>query len=101
MGEALAHGARLDARLERQGLARDTQFLVARRILIGHSVVLIQFAKVRSPHCRCNCRYFECLVGVPAALWASAIRYRTSVWQRDRNVLPAGPASSAACITFD
>jgi hypothetical protein len=36
-----------------------------------------------------------------AVLSSSAIRYRTSIWQRDRNVLLAGPASSAACITFD
>src|SRR6516225_2800852 len=39
--ETLAHGARLDARLQRQGLARDTQFLVAGSILIDHSAVLI------------------------------------------------------------
>src|SRR5262249_42008010 len=41
MRKTLAHGARLDAWLERQGLARDTQFLVAGSILVGHSVVLI------------------------------------------------------------
>jgi hypothetical protein len=39
--KTLAHGTSLDARLERQGLARDTQFLVAGRILIDHSAVLI------------------------------------------------------------
>ena len=36
-----------------------------------------------------------------AVLSSSAIRYRTRIWQRDRNVLLAGPASRAACITFD
>ena len=40
MAEALAYGARLDARLERQGLA-DTQSLVARRFGINHSAVPI------------------------------------------------------------
>src|ERR1700689_4195063 len=42
VAEALLHGARLDARLERQGLVRDTQFPVARRF-INHSAVLILF----------------------------------------------------------
>jgi hypothetical protein len=41
VGKTLAHGARLDARFERQGLARDTQFLVAGSILVGHSVVVL------------------------------------------------------------
>jgi len=41
VAEALAHGARLDARLERQGLGRNTQCLVARRFRINHSAVLI------------------------------------------------------------
>src|SRR4029079_14214330 len=44
VAEALADGARLDAWLERQGLGRDTQSLVARRFGINHSVVLISFA---------------------------------------------------------
>src|ERR1700726_509568 len=43
MAEALAHGARLDARLERQGLGRDTKCLVGRRFRIDHSLVLILF----------------------------------------------------------
>jgi len=41
VAEALADGARLDAWLERQGFARDTQSLVARRFGINHSAVLI------------------------------------------------------------
>ena len=45
MAEALAHGARLDARLQRQGLARDTQCLVARRFRINHSAVLISLRR--------------------------------------------------------
>ena len=47
VAEALAHGARLNARLERQGLARDTQRLVARRFPIHHSAVLIFVSVVR------------------------------------------------------
>jgi hypothetical protein len=43
MAEALAHGARLDAWLQRQGFCRDTQSLVARRFGINHSAVLISF----------------------------------------------------------
>jgi len=43
MAEALAHGALLDARLERQGLGRDTECLVARSFRINHSAVLILF----------------------------------------------------------
>ena len=45
MAEALAHGARLDARLQRQGLARDTQCFVARRFGINHSAVLISLRR--------------------------------------------------------
>src|SRR5450755_4446993 len=41
VAEALANGARLDARLERQGLGRDTESLVARRFRINHTAVLI------------------------------------------------------------
>src|SRR5262249_52043834 len=41
MAEALAHGARFDARLERQRLARNAQLLVARGLGINHSAVLI------------------------------------------------------------
>src|SRR5690242_21531472 len=51
MRKTLAHGARLDARLERQGLARDTQFLVAGSILVGHSVVVLILV-VREMHRR-------------------------------------------------
>src|SRR4051794_4744393 len=104
MAEALAHGARLDARLQRQGLGRDTQSLVARRFRINHSAVLILLAL-----CACapslqqvfgteRHQNFWPLSPVPSS---SSIRYRTRIWQRDRNVLLAGPASSAACITFD
>src|SRR6185437_10119861 len=48
MRKTLAHGAGLDARLERQGLALDTQFLVAGSILVGHSVVLILVVRGRT-----------------------------------------------------
>src|SRR6266853_855914 len=51
MAEALAHGARLDARLERQGLGRDTQCLVARRFRINHSAVPI-LLRCSYPHSR-------------------------------------------------
>src|ERR1700675_4209637 len=51
MAEALAYGARLDARLERQGLGRDTQRLVARRFGINHSAVLI-LLRCAYPHSR-------------------------------------------------
>src|SRR6202161_4250255 len=50
VAEALLHGARLDARLERQGLVRDTQFPVARRF-INHSAVLILLRRA-CPHRR-------------------------------------------------
>ena len=43
VAETLAHGAGLDAWLQRQGLARHTQSLVARRFRINHSLVLISF----------------------------------------------------------
>src|SRR5262249_26828811 len=46
--KTLAYGARLDARLERQGLALDTQLLVAGSILVGHSVVLIPMVHERT-----------------------------------------------------
>jgi hypothetical protein len=49
MAEALAHGARLDPRLQRQGLGRDTQSLVARRFGINHSAVLISL-RCAHPH---------------------------------------------------
>src|SRR5260370_1410747 len=42
VAEALFHGARLDARLERQGFCRDTEFLLARSF-VDHSAVLILF----------------------------------------------------------
>src|SRR5207302_717070 len=100
VAEALAHGARLDARLERQGLARDTQWLVARSFPIHHSAVLILVSAVRR-RTVVGFRQLEFVPAAPAVLSSSAIRYRTRVWLRDRNVLLAGPASSAACITFD
>src|SRR4029453_10076881 len=40
------------------------------------------------------------LLPAPPVLSSPPIRYRTRIWLRDRKVLPAGPASSAACITF-
>ena len=49
MAEALAHGALLDARLQRQGLGRDTQCLVARCFRINHSAVPILFRRAY-PH---------------------------------------------------
>ena len=48
VAEALLDGARLDPRLQRQGLVRDTQFPVARRF-INHSAVLILFRRA-CPH---------------------------------------------------
>ena len=69
MAETLAHGAGLDAWLQRQGLARHAQSLVARRFGINHSAVLISLrcARLRtvieavvsqnsSPH-RPSCRH--------------------------------------------
>src|SRR6516164_10998988 len=104
MRETLAYCPRLDARLERQGLAGDTQFLVAGSILIGHSAVLILWCARRTV-VRCEFHYFACeseiLAAIPAVLSSSADRYRTRIWLRNRNVLLAGPASSAACTTFD
>jgi hypothetical protein len=50
MGEALAHGAGLDPRLQRQGLAGHAQFLVARRVVISHSVVPIRSSGARTAH---------------------------------------------------
>src|SRR6266851_3600635 len=107
VAEALANGARLDARLERQGLGRDTESLVARRFRINHTAVLI-LLRCAYPHshfmqvvlCKSSSavrlrilgRFAGCLV---------VIRYRTRTWLRDRNVLLAGPASRAACTTFD
>ena len=49
VAEALAHGARLDAWLERQGLGRNTQCLVARRFRINHTAVLILLCRA-CPH---------------------------------------------------
>src|SRR5712671_1844666 len=99
MAEALAYGARLDARLERQGLGRDTQSLVARRFGINHSAVLISL-RCAYPHPSLK-RVSQNFWPLLSVLSSSAIRYRTRIWQRDRNVLLAGPASRAACITFD
>src|SRR5260363_66638 len=60
MWEALAYRASLDARLQRQGLGRDTQFLVARSVVVGHSVVLISLPACGSaaPSHSCNRRVF-------------------------------------------
>ena len=52
VAEALAHGARLDARLERQGLGRNTQCLVARCFRINHSAVPILFPSCARSHTR-------------------------------------------------
>ena len=100
MAETLAHGAGLDARLQRQGLARHTQSLVARRFGINHSAVLIS---LRCARCAQSLKLssVQNSLPAPAVLSSSAIRYRTRIWLRDRKVLLAGPASSAACITFD
>src|ERR1700722_14789580 len=48
VAEALAHGSGLDPRLERQGLGRHTERLVARRFRINHSAVLILSSRARS-----------------------------------------------------
>src|SRR6516225_172448 len=104
MRKTLAYRPRLDARLERQGLAGDTQFLVAGSILIGHSAVLILWCARRTV-VRCEFHYFECefeiLAAIPAVLSSSADRYRTRIWLRDRNVLLSGPESSAACTILN
>src|SRR5260370_20275081 len=64
VAEVLLDGARLDPRLQRQGLVRNTQFPVARRF-IDHSAVLILFTSCVSaqslsansgPHYRLSCR---------------------------------------------
>src|SRR6476646_8281836 len=65
VAEALLHRARLDARFERQGLGRDSEFLLAGRILVNHSsspnlVASRAFAQSvlanSWPHCRPSCR---------------------------------------------
>ena len=97
MAEALAHGARLDARLERQGLGRDTQCLVARRFRINHSAVPILLRRA-NPHGLCRR-----IPGPPPAGGLVVIRHPVSDqgMAARQAVLLAGPASSAACITFD
>jgi len=96
-------------------LADDTEKLLVRGVAEALAMaatagqVLSGFSKVeaalRARHRLMQVRYFECYfmfpAAVPAVLSSSADRYRTRVWLRDRNVLLAGPASSAACITFD
>src|SRR4029077_6975540 len=97
MAETLTHDARLGARLERQRLGRaDAQRLLAGTFRISshsHPILnlkpkplLIQRAATRYP--------------VPRPP-GSIIRKRSRFWQRARNPLLAGPASRAACTTFD
>src|ERR1700736_4104006 len=100
VAEALLHGARLDARLERQGFCRDTEFLLAWSF-VDHSAVLILFTSCAQSQVLRAVQIGEFSAALPAVRSLSAVRYRTRVWLRDRNVLLAGPASSAACTTFD
>ena len=89
MAEALAHDARLGARLERQRLGRaDAQRLVA-RVLVSD----IPFSNPVS-----SVRGRRRLRGLPCR---SPVRKRSRRGKRARNVSLAGPASRAACTTFD
>src|SRR5262245_16703347 len=86
MAEALTHGAGFGARLERQRLAGDAKFLLARVFCLAHSVL---------------CPYAPS-VGA-CALTASVekpVRKRVRRATRARNVSLPGPASRAACTTF-
>ena len=70
MAEALAHGARLDARLERQGLLRDAQRLVARRSWYRPFSSPNPVALCVPHRLSASARRF--LAGIPAVLSASA-----------------------------
>src|SRR5262249_12345825 len=86
MTEALAHRSCLGARLERQRLAGDAKFFLARVLCLAHSVL---------------CPYAPS-VGA-CALTASGekpVRKRVRRATRARNVSLPGPASRAACTTF-
>ena len=86
MTEALAHHARLSAALERQrGL--HAQRLAIRGLGVGHSV--LESLSVR----------FAADVAPPAAVAPARKRSRRAY--RAKNVSFAGPASRAACTTFD
>ena len=88
MAEALAHDALLDAALERQRLLRRSAYLVARmssfRSFGFQSLGLRRNARYRGPAFRF----------VP-------VRKRIMRRQRAMKPLAAGPASRAACTTFD
>src|ERR1700761_5571238 len=73
VAEALAHGSGLDPRLERQGLARHTECLVARRFGINHSAVLILSNRAQTHVFHWRFKFLA------AVLSSSAIRYWTSI----------------------
>src|SRR5262245_36061892 len=86
MAETLAHRSRFGTRLERQRLAGDAKFFLARGLCLAHSVL---------------CPYAPS-VGA-CALTASGekpVRNRVRRATRARNVSLPGPASRAACTTF-
>jgi hypothetical protein len=84
MAEALAHHAGLGARLERQRRLSDAQRFAVRGLGVRHSV--LESCQFRSRPCRLG------PFAGPKALKAR---------KRAKNVSFAGPASRAACTTFD
>ena len=85
MAEALAHHAGLGARLERQRRLSDAQRLAVRGLGVSHSVL---------ESCQFRSR--------PVPPWpVSPVRKRSRRAKRAKNVSFAGPASRAACTTFD
>ena len=95
VAEALPHHAGLGARLERQRLGRaDAQRLLARAFGISsHSHPILN---VSASHRKSLAARFP--APRPSG---STVRKRSRLWQRARNPLLAGPASRAACTTFD
>src|SRR6185437_1213945 len=84
MAEALAHHARLGARLERQ--LAEPEFLFARVFRVAHSVI-------------CPCAPSASSCALPSS-GESPVRKRSKRLTRTRKVSLTGPASRAACITF-
>ena len=85
MAEALAHHAGFGARLERQRRLSDAQRLAVRGLGLSHSVL---------ESCQFRSR--------PVPPWpVPPVRKRSRRAKRAKNVSFAGPASRAACTTFD
>src|ERR1700712_490985 len=87
MAKTLAHGARLDARLQRQGFGRNTQCLVARRFRIDHSAVPILFklcVSARFVSAKSVVSY-SC---IPLAVWPASCRRQ-----------PSGIGPESGCVT--